>query len=194
MKFKKNYKSLLKYKTQLGSIKNIEKRNVAFHALSKKERRQEIALDVLGLLDMGRLSSSGQDIFDACYWSGKMKREIIDTDSPESMQELVISDSFYEEVSCSVCARGAMMLSTIRMGNNLSPTGIDLASGSIYSQKHFTTSMFKKMETVFEQLDGVSRVYQSNTNESLANIFLQVVQTGSFKLSDTKDYLSIIAR
>ena len=56
--FKKNWKSKLKYKSNLIKLKNIENRNKKFHSLSRSERRREIALDVLSMLDSNLISAS----------------------------------------------------------------------------------------------------------------------------------------
>ncbi len=197
MKFKRTWRSKLNYKSVLDGIKNIKKRNDKFHSLSKKEQRMEIGLDVLDMLSLKQISG-GDD-----YWNYQFRRKMSRLDDSKELQNKLMSKSLYKEENCEVCARGAMMLSTIRLGNNIDPDTDYISRGTPKIQKHFTRIMYVAMEAVYEDYCYKSSIvganeeyehpYEFNTSELLANIFLQVIQTdGGFSIKNNTDYLKLI--
>ena len=205
MKFKRNWRTLLENKSQLDKIKNIEKRNKAFHKLPKKQQRIEVALDVLSLMNLESIQADAGN-----FWSCGMIDEL-DNQGPEELQSKVLDDEFLNRAKCHVCVRGAMTLSIIRMGNKISTKGdeyendIDEVSNGQEQQNYFTHATYQAMEIVFEdwsipnaRLDYREKYadypYKDGSNECLANIFIQIANTGEFKLTNQKDYLSKILK
>jgi len=187
MKIKKNWRSLLNYKSKLDQFKNIDKKNEAFHALSKLERRMEIALDIIGLLELDHIIPAGGG-----YWSSPLKLGKQKCNTPTELQQFTLNTERYS--GCHVCARGAMMLSTIRLGNKLEPNAYGITDGNDSTQNHFPESIYSTMENVYEDaFNSYSKPYKANSPECLANIFLQVIQReGKYALSNKTDYLKII--
>ena len=184
MNFKNNWRTKLEYKSILIGIEDVKKRNKKFHSLNTSNRRKEIALDVLSMLDQHDIVASS-----GCYWNRNLQNTLDDASSSQELQELLLDSSIYTSLNCEVCARGAMMLSTIRLGNRINPRDSFVDQGDEGNQKHFTTTMFHEMEYVYEHL---RKPYQHNSKESLANIYLQVVQTGKFSECNKTDYLELI--
>ena len=81
MKLKKNWRSKLAYQTQLD-IKDISERNKKFHSLPISERRMEIALDVVHMLneDMIRAHKRG-------FWSLHLEYAMYKADEYSSSNE-----------------------------------------------------------------------------------------------------------
>lgn len=173
MKFKKDWREQLSYKTQLD-INDVNERNVAFHDLSREDRKKEVALDSISLI-------ASKSIIGAhgCYWGSLFHNIKSTTSSAAELQ----SDLLYfppMQPFCEVCQRGAMMLSLIRVGNNLDPSLDDLDSGNISIQDTFTNQELSYMENLYEGFfdwnhDSIFR----KTTEMLLQIGVEIVQTGN---------------
>lgn len=197
----KTWRSKLPYKTKLKRIKNIARRNKKFESLKPSEQRMEIALDIITSLNDEVIIASDRSE----YWSPFLIHIGVNASNPEDLQKKLLNlpkvkdtndHSGYHggQQSCRVCARGAMMLSTIRLGNTLDPREGDLPSGNSDNQKYFDYYEFKDMESVFEShFEGY---YDSNTDECLANIFLQIIFNNGkeYNPNDLNDYLSILVK
>lgn len=166
----------IKYKSKLTRIKDIEKRNKAFDALSDEDKRKEIAWDSLQMILLGKMDASW-----GYYWDEKL-RDIKDSE-PKSFQKKLL-----EVESCSVCARGAVMLSQIRLGNKLHPKILDIDKGNDGILNGFNMFEMEQMEKEFEQ-SYFDHPYCYNTREKLANILCNVIVNGHFNTDDRNDYL-----
>lgn len=181
----------IEFKSLLDGIRSIEERNQVFKNLSPEGKRLEIAWDVLKLLQKNVIAPSN-----GYYWDNNLSRTY---ETSESAHELFKRFNDVQEIKgCSVCARGAVMLCQIRLGNTIDPLKIDenaVSDGSGYSfgEKHkildgFTLNDMKKMEKEYE-FCRYNHPYEMNTREKLMNIMCNVLVNGNFKTADKKDYL-----
>jgi hypothetical protein len=94
--------------------------------------------------------------------------------------------------TCFVCARGAVMLSTIRIGNTISPSGCSVSDGDENNIVGFTMAEMEEMEACYEGYNGYNgnTIYRMNSTELLANILLEVLMTGTFVYTGI-DYLKL---
>src|SRR5688572_23479988 len=90
--------------SQLQSIEDIEERNKKFHSLNDKEKRREIAYDLLLLTINGKVKNTNQKQFFHRYWSANLLG--VKAKDSKNFQKKLNS----ELPSCAVCARGGMML------------------------------------------------------------------------------------
>lgn len=205
MKFKKNWRNLLPYKSTLP--KDVEKRNVVFNAMDDVSQRKEIALDVLEMLDVEAIVCN----IKRHYWEDNVRWELYDIEDSKEFQSKILEFTEPKQ-ECQVCARGALMLSTIRLGNEISCESEDvefIQKGSSDLLKGFTIEEIKWMELWYEgNYWGVTSddcnlnnfdfdwqeeyPYQYHTNEMLANLFLNVLHNGKFVEDDCTDYLKLI--
>jgi hypothetical protein len=183
MSLKQNWRELLPYKTQLG-ISDIKERNKAFHALEIKDRRKEIALDTIELVFTDQIVASNGE-----YWTEKFREQVDLLETPEELQKLTLKGLMTNSEPCEVCARGAMMLSTIRLGNELSPASDQLCKGTKNNQLHFEYEMYRDMEGMYEADGYYHDIYESNSVEMLLEIFIQVVFTGEYDPDESSDSL-----
>lgn len=188
MKFKRTWRSMLPYKTQLKS-KSIKRNNETFHSLDRDSQKKEIALDVLSMIASDTMVGSHDSYWDTILYKNAKKI----TSASKLQKELRNVES------CSVCARGAMMLSTIRVGNKLKYTYGEegLIDGNNHTQKHFDYGEYSDMENVYEDYANTRQEYDipydRQSTECLANIFLQVMHTGTFVIGEAnEDYLKSI--
>lgn len=194
MKFKRNWRSLLPYQTQL-TYKSLSKRNEIFQALPLADQRKEISLDVLELLSTRRIIGEK-----GAYWGEKLNYIKRNSSGSKDFQKSLFDTRNMD--SCEVCARGAAQLSTIRLGNNISPNDCGAEEGTHSNLRYFTIQEYKSMERVFENWDVFGgRIhrreypdypYGAGTNYTIANIQLQIIITGMFEESDVTDYLELI--
>lgn len=203
MKFKRNWKSILPYKTQLhGSIEQV---NEQFNAMNPVDQRKEIALDVLELLHVEGIRANPW----SQYWTDDLKEKVRDIGNAKVFQQAIFHETKAES-KCEVCARGACMLSTIRLGNEISPDDYsicDIVCGEEPIIKGFTIEELEYMENYYEG-QGINIVtdneydasdhewsnypYSYHTNERLANLYLNVIYNGKFDYQDKTDYLKRI--
>ncbi len=173
------------FKSKLAKIKSLKLRNAKFKKLTPSEKRKEIAFDALNLVIIGKLNASH-----GSYWGGELmslQSNLCDAgENAEVFQKALINDL----PSCEVCQRGLLMVSTIRVGNNISPDDgdVDEGSRSMLKGKGFKIENFWEMEDEFEN-DIYRHPYATNTDEKLMNICCNVIANGNFKKRDTTDYL-----
>lgn len=171
------------YKSVLSKYRNIKKRNEVFNNLDDETKRREIAFDALKLLLNEKIIPAGGftngNYALRAYFGPKLVQKLQDITDSEKMQEEVLN--LPDE--CSVCARGAMMLSTIRLGNELAvddEKGItmgDIAMGTRKTRKGFDVHAFEAMENMYEQSNTP---YPLRSRYSLMNILCNVVKNGDY--------------
>lgn len=166
----------------LDDIKDIDERNKAFDKLSKEGKRLEIAWDMLKLVMSRTLKPS-----DGHYWDFRLMSVADDCLNSKELQK-----EFNDKKNikgCSVCARGGLMLSQIRLGNSVNPYDTWYRDkGNSDNLKGFTWNSMRKMEDEYEHCQ-YGHPYQGNTTYKLMNILCNVLVNGDFKISDKTDYL-----
>lgn len=172
----------LNFKSKLSRFKNIENRNKAFDALSAKDKRKEIAWDALQMILSEQIKGSY-----GCYWNSPFHDVLNTTTTSKELQQRLLELN-YKENDCKVCARGAMMLSQIRLGNSVKPSHPSATDGSSTTIKGFSIQSFQAMEAEYER-SVFEHPYRFNTTEKLANICCNIIVNGNFKVNDTKNYL-----
>lgn len=175
-------KANIKYKSVLQDIKNIEERNEAFHALDNQGKRLEIAWDMLQLVLNETISSSY-----GTYWSADLLDNTSKIKTSKELQKFLLKTNKIK--NCTVCARGGIMLSTIRLGNKISRSDDFLYNGSSHNIQGFTMKKMKEMEYEYEE-NGYNHPYCYNTDRKLANICCNILVNGNFNIKDKTDYLS----
>jgi len=186
----KTLKTILKavFISKLAGIRSIIERNKAFHALSDEDKRKEIAFDALNLL-----VTSGIVAAESIYWGDKItehldpENEAIELESKKLQKELLKVGKDLTE--CAVCARGAVMLSTVRLGNCLSLQDTNYGSGKRGKIQGFDWSIMEAMESEFET-GHIAETHVDNSDAKLGNILLNVIVNGDFKPSDLTDYVA----
>jgi hypothetical protein len=163
----------------LQPIKNIEKRNIAFDALSDRRMRQEIMWDALQLVIQQIVST---DV--GSYWSDSLLNLLTKSHSAKEFQ-LELNDI----KSCSVCVRGGAQLSLIRLGNKIAPDSPRISDGYVDNIRGFTIQNYQDMESIYEFGDNDNYPYHYHTTGRLANIYCNVIINGYFKPLDKTDYL-----
>lgn len=169
----------IKYKSLLANIKDIGERNKAFNALTKEEQRLEIAWDALQLVITDKVKAST-----GCYWNWKLNDIVDGSKNAKEFQNNLLNNL---PEGCLVCARGALTLSRIRLGNKVKPD--DNFDNSGYNNvKGFTLEDYQKAEKEYEW-SYYSHPYNNNTNQKLANILCNILVNGNFNTEDRTDYL-----
>lgn len=189
------------FKSKLSNFRSIERRNKKFNSLPEKDQRREIAFDSVNILSMNMISAES-----GIYWNGPLgEKAIIRTNSGPDKK--VTAKKFQERLlkikpkeNCTVCARGAMMLSQIRLGNEIDPRkdrnyeegcilgGDDPDDFNKPNIKGFSEDDFLTMEEEFEH-SSYNHPYQRGSNNKLANICCNVIKNGNFVVSDKTDYV-----
>jgi hypothetical protein len=176
---------MIPFKSVLSGIKSIETRNQKFKTLSVESKRQEIAYDALKLVLAGKLMAS-----DGCFWDDELYdlKQILEKNGKSAKDFQMALNK--ELPTCKVCQRGLMMVSVIRLGNQISPDDGDAYCGSeeTLRGKGFTKGQFLRMEGEFEE-SRFEHPYEDNTDEKLANICCNVIANGTFNTDDKRDYL-----
>lgn len=178
-------KANIKYKSVLADFKNIEERNYAFNNLDPQSQRLEIAWDALQLVLSGTIEGAIGD-----YWSSDLRKVVRRCETSKELQNALIS----KLPNCEVCARGGIMLSTIRLGNEIEPDQDHISAGTDRIVKGFSFEDMSLMEQAYEGWNHTYRdesPYPSRTTEQLANILCNVLVNGNFDINDTTNYLSI---
>lgn len=182
------------YKSQLTHIKDLKQRNKAFHALAIEDKRREMALDALTLLQSGNLVA---DI--GFYWDSELYDLL--TDDSESTQQNFCGLNYTQ---CEVCAKGALMVSRIRLGNQISEIhGYDrghIASGNVPEfDNYFSKTVWSDIENVFEgwvkmnvdlSKDETFVIFRHAENR-LVNILCNIIVNGNFDIHDKRIFLVI---
>ena len=175
----------INYKSVLARYKDIAKKNAHFDSLTDEGKRLEIAWDALQLVLQGIRPAEGH------YWNSKLQiLALVAKDSAGLCQSLNNVDI----PKCSVCQRGLMMMSQIRIGNKISPTLYDvthLSQGSISTVRGFRMMDMFAMEEEYEN-NAYHHPHKSRTKEKLANICCNVLVNGNFNVSDRTDYIQIV--
>lgn len=170
------------YKSKLPSIKSIKSRNKVFKTLTSEEKRKEIAYDALNIILTGNVTPIRLD-----YWS----KELYDIrcKTPAEFQELL----YTKLPKCSVCQRGLMMLSVIRLGNEVSSTNMFRNDGNngILKSKGFDVETFIDMEHQFEGWSDKKSPYEKRSLKKMANICCNIIANGNFTTKDLTDYLTL---
>jgi hypothetical protein len=168
------------YKSVLQKIKNIEERNKAFDELSDEGKRLEIAWDALKLLKTDIITPSI-----GYYWGYKLEDIAEKSKDSKAFQKELNDVSSYKK--CSVCARGAVMLSLIRLGNKVIPSYY-AGYGTESNVRGFYMASMEMMEEEYEN-SLYEHPYENNTKEKLMNILCNVLVNGDFNEKDTTNYL-----
>jgi len=168
---------MIQFKSQLQNIKDLEERNKLFESLSDEDKRKEIAWDSLMLI-MQKIVTGSEGI----YWGPELYK--IKANNSKQFQQIL-----QQPPTCEVCARGSMMLSQIRLGNNISSNDAVRRCGNSDNIKGFNLDNFVKMECEFERGHS-NHPYDVNTTEKLANICCNVIENGNFNTEDQTDYLT----
>lgn len=173
------------FKSKLTRFRNIKNRNKAFDKLTNRQKRQEIAFDALGLLSSNKIGAER-----GLYWNMRLKVKQWGSGTAEKFQEELCN--LDDVQGCKCCARGAIMLSTIRLGNKVEPSNKFARDGGISTVKGFTVEDMRKMEQQFEY--GAHNDTFSSYNkedENLANILCNVIKNGNYKPDDKKNYIEL---
>lgn len=196
------------YKSKLSRFKSLELRNAAFEKLSDENKRKEIAWDGLKLVLAGQIGAAK-----GTYWNNKLSEYVWgkqDTSAlgrlgrPEVQTAEELQQRLMEPPKCSVCARGLMMLSAIRVGNKIEPlttfrswygpttianeVSICRGDDDTLEGKGFSLGDFMVMEKEYEQ-NYHGHPYRARTKKKLANICCNVIVNGNFHRADKTDYL-----
>lgn len=169
------------YVSVLDDIEDIKERNKAFDALDDQSKRLEIAWDALKLIDKRLISGSW-----GSYWSYDLRVLSHECRTSKQFQKELNKNSNIE--GCSVCARGAVMLSLIRLGNNIKPTDQFAYDGNEGNIKGFSMKSMEQMESEYE-CSKFLHPYNTNTDEKLMNILCNVLVNGDFNPKDKTNYL-----
>jgi hypothetical protein len=172
----------IKYKSVLSEYTDIKERNKAFNSLDPQSQRLEIAWDALQLVKQDKISASS-----GYYWGANLS-EKIEFFSPKKTQTFLLNKI---DNSCEACQRGLMMISQIRLGNELcikSNNYVDCGNEGII--KGFDLESFLLMEKEYEY-SLYKHPYRNNTEEKLANICCNILVNGDFNIEDKTNYLTI---
>lgn len=172
------------FKSTLSRFKNIKNRNKAFNELSDIEKRREIAYDALMLIiNCGIRGSSGH------YWNSKLLRIVDKSENNKDLQNNLIT-IFQEKFSCSVCQRGLLMISRIRLGNSVGPSDeFDRGDVRTLNKSGFDIESFEALEKEYE-IGTWSTPYTNHSTEKLANLCCNIIENGDFDTDDKTDYLT----
>src|SRR5688500_10191775 len=105
---------MIPFESKLAGIKNLEERNNAYKALSIDDRRREIGYDMLMNYVNSRIKPQRAS---HCYWPDDVRFALSVELNSATFQKKVIERE--NEILCSVCARGALMVSRIKLGNEI---------------------------------------------------------------------------
>jgi len=173
----------IKFTSVLQKIRNLEKRNKAFHELTDEGKRLEIAWDCLQLVVRGMISAGRN------YWDGAIEVFADNAKNAKIFQQRLNN----LPKGCEVCQRGGLMLSQIRLGNSIDPRKDgDYCDGNYKNIKGFNTDDFKIMEDIYMGWENAGMPHQHSTNAMLANICCNILVNGNFNPKDKTDYLKIV--
>lgn len=170
------------FTSKLQHITNLTLRNKAFAALSNRQKRQEIAYDALLLVIAGTIGAA-----EGHYWSYNLKIIKNSCDTSEVFQRKLV---YFLPKTCTVCQRGALMLSQIRLGNTIHPLDICYEYGNRENIEGFNIKMFRSLEQEYEQ-NYKQTPYQRRTIQKLANLLCNIIDCGNFNAPRCKDYLTL---
>ena len=176
------------FKSLLKGISSIAERNKIFNSLSEEGQRLEIAWDCLQLLMEDKVKPSI-----GWYWDPAMRDEYASSTSKQIFRK------FNNIKDCEVCARGAVMLSQIRLGNKIGEENVpstcarkgvmyDTIQGNEVSLTAFSIDSLKWMEQEYEN-GHFNHPFETNSKEKLMNIMCNILVNGDFNTSDKTNYL-----
>ncbi len=169
------------FKSVLSKYTDIKQRNAHFDELDDQGKRLEIAWDALQLIiNNPNITPAGQYGYRSLYWSS----ELMDIRG-DLQKEL---NSHIPE--CRVCERGLIMLSTIRLGNNIGSDDSSRSMGAPTNLQGFSRFSMECMEREYER-SMYFQPYNSHTREKMANILCNVLVNGDFNTADKTDYLVV---
>lgn len=171
----------IKFKSVLDGIKGIQKRNEYFDWLDDQGKRLETAWDSLKLVSRNVIHPS-----DGHYWDSILRTAVDGCEGSKQLQSALNNDKAIG--GCSVCARGVIMLSIIRLGNSIAPSSDNISKGDESILKGFSLDSMKRMEREYEN-SYYEHPYSTNTREKLMNILCNVLVNGDFNINDKTDYL-----
>lgn len=184
---KKGIVPQITFKSLLDPITDIDKRNKKFASLSAEGKRLEIAWEALKLVTSGIAAPAGEN-GRSFYWDHRLKETFNRTASSKELQE-----EFLNLQSCTVCERGILTLSRIRLGNGIDPCKYSVFGISegyeIKARDGFSYLSFEQMEKEYER-SFYCHPYNSNTSKKMANILCNVLVNGDFNTEDKTDYLT----
>jgi len=178
---------MIPYKSKLSHITDVAERNTAFDALTSEEKRKEVAFDVLNRYSVGLLKKQESSM----YWPNNIVKEFQKLQTAEELQAAVIAR--HTEI-CDVCARGAVMISRIMLGNKITPNqsfydGDGESDGYKYEMPapELDDDFLRVIEKNYETYGFIR--YRKRTPECIAALMANIVQNGYFKWDDETDYL-----
>ena len=175
-------KANITYKSVLTEFTDIKERNVAFNNLDEQSQRLEIAWDALQLVLNDKVRAA-----DGSYWGYTLSSKTINLNAEDTQNYLLKK---LNRITCTVCQRGLMMVSQIRLGNELCHDNDSrLDSGTEDNIKGFSLDDFEAMEQEYE-CNLFEHPYNVRTDEKLANICCNVLVNGNFNTKDRTDYLT----
>lgn len=167
------------FRSELVKYRNIETRNGIFNKLKNEAKRKEIAYDALKLILNEQIQASW-----GCYWDDRLCNIKNSCTNSKELQKGLVN----LPTGCEVCQRGLMMVSQIRLGNDVDPDGGNVSNGDENNIKGFSIYKFNEMEGEYEH-NRYYHPYDQNTNQKLANICCNVIANGNFNRFDKTDYL-----
>jgi len=141
----------------------------------------EIAWDALKLLEGKVISASF-----GCYWGIELGRIQRNSLSPKQFFKALNINKNIQ--GCQVCARGSIMLSTIRLGNTIDPDDYHADKGDRENVQGFDYADLINMEGEYED-SSFFHPYYYRSDEKLMNILCNVLINGNFNTLDDTDYL-----
>jgi hypothetical protein len=135
---------------EMKPIKTLEQKNAAFNKMPKWRRRVAIARDVIAQINIGKLNPMNGTYFDSadlCY---------LDMGDEDVQLQGVLQKS---NVSCNVCAIGALFTSGVLLANKCTVGQVNVADGTgritsfrlnVYLRRFFSQEQLTLIEGAFE--------------------------------------------
>lgn len=171
------------FKSLLQGIKDIKKRNEYFDYLSDEGKRLEIAWDALQLIQKEILFTAGASKY---YWNSDLFALRQRVNDAEAFQVELCNLTNIK--NCSVCARGGIMVSRIRLGNKIAPNSDNVDCGGENNLDVFNLQVMKDMENEYE-ISKFTHPYGIGSTNKLMNIYCNILVNGNFNPTDSTDYL-----
>jgi hypothetical protein len=181
-------KTRIRFTSVLEKITDITERNKVFKKMDDQSKRLEMAWDALKLVAEGTLVSAEYGYWDQSiddHWWKFADKDTRSTISAEDTQKAMLT----LPPRCGVCARGAVMVSRIRLGNQLDSNCWNIEKGDDSSIVGFSIWDMHSMENEYEE-SRYKHPYKNNTVQKLANIMCNVLINGNFDINDRTDYLT----
>ena len=174
----------------------IEEANAAFENLSKCAQIREIALDALGLMTFtATVRPAGANNSSRHYWGTELLEKFRRKKSKKDFQKELLE----QPPACTVCQRGAYMLSQARVSGCIdTDNDTKFSMGTDGVVIGLSNQDMIDMENDYEgrnihysNYDGANSKmpYGHNTKEKLANLMCNILANCGFNREDTTDYL-----